>query len=138
MGGGPNKKPQSDARYSSAPLRLLIRLSLRAAHDFQSLSVIFKHLREAGRILAQRLNRVKKKSLSDRYEGVIKIWDKPRDRIPPRRSGWIVQVQPTNELERLSSFFFFLAARGKNDNNVIRRALSVRLDLNNPPTAETV
>ena len=42
-------------------MRLLIRLSLRAAHDFQSLSVIFKHLREAGRILAQRINRVKKK-----------------------------------------------------------------------------
>jgi len=62
--GSPNKKPQSDARYSNAPLRLLIRLSLRAAHDFQSLSVIFKHLREAGRILAQRLNRVKKKSQS--------------------------------------------------------------------------
>jgi len=60
-----NKKPQSDARYSSIPLRLLIRLSLRAAHDFQSLSVIFKHLPETGRILAQRLKGVKKKATEE-------------------------------------------------------------------------
>src|SRR5262249_51304876 len=67
--GVPNKRPQSGARSASVPLRLLIRLSLRAAHDFQSLSVIFKHLRETGRILAQRLNRVKKKPLEGPIRG---------------------------------------------------------------------
>jgi len=48
------------AGFASIPLRLLIKLSLRAAQDFQSLSVMFK-LRETGRILLHRQNRVKKK-----------------------------------------------------------------------------
>jgi hypothetical protein len=49
------------AKLTSIPLRLLIKLSLRADQDIQSLSVDIQKLRETGRILAQRLNRVKKK-----------------------------------------------------------------------------
>ena len=47
-----------------------------SCHDSQSLSVIFKHLREAGRILAQRLNRVKKKAQVLWCFGLEKtLWD---------------------------------------------------------------
>ncbi len=50
------------AELTSIPLRLLIELSLRADQDIQSLSVDIQKLRETGRILAQPLNRVKKKA----------------------------------------------------------------------------
>jgi hypothetical protein len=56
------QKAASDARQTyEHPFALLIKLYCVLDQDIQSLSVYIQKLRETGRILAQRLNRVKKK-----------------------------------------------------------------------------
>ena len=61
-GGWPKQKAAKRRSLFEHPFAASYQAFTASCHDSQSLSVIFKHLRETGRILAQRLNRVKKKA----------------------------------------------------------------------------